>query len=239
MRPTAFGSVSANGAYSQLGGFVGYNLGNIDNCTSYGNVDSQGLGIGGFAGYHVGVNGVIKHCISYGNASSIDDYIGGFVGLAGAVGSIITESFARGDLQKFSWDSAWWVFNFVANFANLKYSHMVKDIQKVQFALENQFISLQPVIDKTALGLHANDPDLLVEYLTNYSVSQGDMVVKRWVELGEFLITKYNDGYVKDDRGRPRSVGYPSEWLKKVLELKPEQFKLPKWGDESKDGRLH
>ena len=65
------------------------------------------------------------------------------------------------------------------------------------------------------------------------------MVVKRWIELGEFLITNYNDGYVKDERGRPRGMGYPSEWLKKVLELKPEQFKLPKWGDEGKDDRLH
>lgn len=151
----------------------------------------------------------------------------------------IPDSFARGDLQKFSWDSAWWVFNFVANFANLKYSYMVKDIQKVQSELEDQFLSLQPVIEKTALDLYGKDPSLLVRYLTNYSVSQGESAVNRWVELGEFLITKYNDGYVKDERGRPRSMGYPPEWLKKVLELKPEQFKLPEWGDKQKDGRLH
>jgi dipeptidase len=151
----------------------------------------------------------------------------------------IPKSFAHGDLQEFSWKSAWWVFNFVANFANLKYSYMVKDIQKVQSALEKQFISLQPAVEKTALDLHAKKSDLLVGYLTNYSVSLGDMVVKRWIELGEFLITKYNDGYVKDERGRPRGMGYPSKWLKKVLELKPEQFKLPKWGEQGKDGRLH
>jgi dipeptidase len=30
-------------------------------------------------------------------------------------------------------------------------------------------------------------------------------------------------------------VGYPSEWLKEVLKSKPEQFKLPKWGEEKKD----
>ena len=151
----------------------------------------------------------------------------------------IPKSFAQGDLQKFSWESAWWVFNFVANFANLKYSYMVKDIQKVQSALEKQFISLQSVVEKTALDLHEKDPELLVQYLTNYSVSQGDLVVKRWIELGEFLISKYNDGYVKDERGRPRGMGYPSEWLKKVLESKPEQFKLPKWGKEKEDSRLH
>jgi len=53
------------------------------------------------------------------------------------------------------------------------------------------------------------------------------------------LICKYNDGYVKDENGRARSKGYPSAWLKKVLKLKPEQFKLPDWGEEKKDGRLH
>ena len=116
---------------------------------------------------------------------------------------------------------------------------MCFSISPQQSALEKQFISLQPIVEKTALELHDKDPSLLVQYLTNYSVSQGDLVVKRWIELGEYLISKYNDGYVKDERGRPRGMGYPSEWLKTVLESKPEQFKLPKWGKEGKDGRLH
>ncbi len=151
----------------------------------------------------------------------------------------VPEPFTVGDLQKFSWDSAWWVFNFVANYANLKYSYMVQDIQKVQSELEGQFLSLQPTIEKTALELYKTDPHLMAQYLTTYSVSQGEQVVKRWTELGEYLLTKYNDGYVKDDRGRPRGVGYPSEWLKEVLKSKPDQFKLPTWGEEKKDGRLH
>jgi dipeptidase len=147
----------------------------------------------------------------------------------------LPKPFTVGDLQKFSWDSAWWVFNFVANYADLKYSYMVRDIQKVQAALEGQFLSLQPAVEKIALELYRTDPKLVVQYLTNYSVSGGEQVVKRWIELGESLLTKYNDGYVKDAQGRPRSVGYPSEWLKEVLKSKPEQFKLPKWGGEKKD----
>ncbi len=147
----------------------------------------------------------------------------------------LPEPFTVGDLQKFSWDSAWWVFNFVANYANLKYSSMVKDIQAVQKALEGQFLSLQPAIEKTALDLYKIDQKPMVQFLTNYSVSQGEMVVKRWIELGEHLLTKYNDGYVKDERGRPREMGYPSEWLKEVLKSKPEQFKLPGWGEDKKD----
>jgi dipeptidase len=150
----------------------------------------------------------------------------------------IPKSFAVGNLQEFSWDSAWWVFNFVANFANLRYADMVVDIQKVQKELEGRMISLQPVIEKTALELNQADPGLLVDYLTNYSVTQGENVVKRWIELGEFLITKYNDGYVKDENGRARGRGYPSEWLKTVLKSNPYQFKLPVWEEKKEDGRL-
>lgn len=146
----------------------------------------------------------------------------------------LPKSFTVGDLQKFSWDSAWWVFNFVANIANLKYSYMIKDIQKVQIALEGNFIALQPIIEKTALELSKSDPKLTARFLTDYSVSHGELVVKRWIELGEYLLTKYNDGYVKDEKGRPRAVGYPSEWLKEVLKSKSDKLKLPKWEDDKK-----
>ncbi len=151
----------------------------------------------------------------------------------------LPKSFTVGNIQKFTWDSAWWIFNFVANFANLRYKDMVQDILKVQTVLEGQLLELQPVIEKTAIELLDKDPELMVRFLTNYSVSQGDMVVKRWIELGEHLICKYNDGYVKDENGRAQGVGYPSEWLKTVLKTKPEQFKLPTWGEDKKDGRLH
>ncbi|MEJ2722480.1 MAG: C69 family dipeptidase, partial [bacterium] len=53
----------------------------------------------------------------------------------------VPKSFRTGSLGEFSWDSAWWVFNFVANFANLKYSYMIKDIQAVQGDLESTFLS--------------------------------------------------------------------------------------------------
>ncbi len=167
-----------------------------------------------------------------------DTYTSCYVPLYCCIDSL-PKSFTVGDIQNFTWDSAWWVFNFVANFANLRYCDMVQDILKVQAALEDQFLELQPVIEKTAGELLSKDPELVVRFLTNYSVNQGDMVVKRWIELGEHLICKYNDGYIKDENGRARGVGYPSEWLKTVLKSKPEQFKLPTWGEDKKDGRLH
>jgi dipeptidase len=138
----------------------------------------------------------------------------------------VPDSYAKGSLGRFSWDSAWWVFNFVANFANLKYSHMKEDIQAVQRELEETFDALQPTIEQTAVELHKKDPTLMATYLTDYSNSHADLVVKRYRELGELLIRKYNDGYVQNDTGRPEEVGYPESWYREVIRARPEQFRI-------------
>ncbi len=138
----------------------------------------------------------------------------------------IPESYTVGNLSRFSWDSAWWVFNFVANVANLRYAEMIHDIQAVQSDLEGNFLALQPAVEKTALELATTDPDLLTRYLTDYSVSHAEQVVVRWRALGEFLITRYNDGYVQDKPGRASEKGYLESWLRKVIEERPDQFRL-------------
>jgi dipeptidase len=150
----------------------------------------------------------------------------------------IPESFTVGSLQKFSWKSAWWVFNFVANYANLKYSYMIHDIQAVQSDLEGAFLALQPSVERTAIGLAESNPELMTRYLTDYSVSHGELVVRRWRELGEHLLTKYNDGYVKDEEGVPQEKGYSESWLEKVLRSRPDQFRLPVKDDSNSHNPL-
>jgi dipeptidase len=139
----------------------------------------------------------------------------------------VPRSFTVGSIDKFSWESAWWVFNFVANYANLKYSYMLPEIQAVQKDIEGTFLTLQPVVEKTAVDLATSDPKLLTRYLTDYSVTQAEKVVVRWKELGEYLMTKYNDGYVKDEKGKPQEKGYPESWLREILKSRPDQFRLP------------
>jgi dipeptidase len=138
----------------------------------------------------------------------------------------VPESFTVGRLDQFSWDSAWWVFNFVANIANLKYSFMIEDIQAVQRELEDRFFAMQPVIEQTALSLAETDPELMREFLTQYSVGQAEEVVRHWKELGEFLLTKYNDGYVAGEEGQDVERGYPESWLREVIRARPDQFRL-------------
>ena len=106
---------------------------------------------------------------------------------------------------------------------------MIQDIRKVQNDLEGIALGSQSAVEKAALDLYETNPELMKRYLTNYCNGHAESVVKEWIELGEALITKYNDGYVKDERGRPRGVGYPESWLREVLRARPEQFKLKQW----------
>ena len=155
-----------------------------------------------------------------------DTHTSCFLPLYAGNGSV-PPSFARGSLQSFSWDSAWWVFNVVANFAQLRYSSMVEDIRAVQRELEGKFFALQPAIEKTALEMLASDPDRARRFLTDYSISAGEQVVRRWKELAEALFVKYNDGYVKNQSGEPEERGYPEPWLREVIKARPGQFDLP------------
>jgi dipeptidase len=148
----------------------------------------------------------------------------------------IPEAYAKGSMQAFSRDSAWWTFNFVANYANLRYSDMIQDIQKAQKEIEDLEFTVQPAIEQTARNFISSNPEMIPAFLTRYCLSNAQMNLDRWWELAEFLITKYNDGYVRGEQGRPREVGYPEKWLREEIRINPEKFALKeKQNTEKKD----
>ncbi len=149
-----------------------------------------------------------------------DTYTTCYTPLYGCIDAV-PPSFDVGNLQTFSWDSAWWTFNLVANYACLKYSYMIGDIQGVQHEIEDHLLALQPAVEATAVALYRTNPTLMKRYLTDYSVTHGESTVRRWRELAKQLIVKYNDGYING-----RSAGYPESWLRRVVEENPEQFRL-------------
>jgi dipeptidase len=135
-------------------------------------------------------------------------------------------SYTTGTLRQFSRDSAWWAFNFVANYANLRWSYMIKDIQKVQKEIEDLEFKLQIAVEATAFELLKKNPQLVEDYLTNYCVVNAESNIKKWWRLADFLVTKYNDGYIQDEKGRPREIGYPEEWLRKEVMANPGKKRL-------------
>ena len=143
----------------------------------------------------------------------------------------IPESLANGDMRKFSWDCQWWVINFVSNFSNLRYSYMIKDIQKVQNSLETKIISEQDSIVEKAVDYYkSGKKEKLRDFLTEYSLKQSSEILNKWTDLAYLLISKYNDGFIKED-GKPygKQVGYPDEWNKKIINDDPERYKIPVW----------
>jgi hypothetical protein len=133
----------------------------------------------------------------------------------------------NGDFLNVTWDSAFWVFNQVANFAYLRYSEMIVDIQKVQRELESGFLAETAEIDDAALALYERSPRLARDYLTDYSVASGEAVVGRWRELSKFLLSKYLDGNLKNEHGEVEHPGYPEEWYRVVAQATGDRFKMP------------
>jgi dipeptidase len=131
-----------------------------------------------------------------------------------------------GDFHDLTWDSAFWVFNYVSNFAYLRYSDMIKDVRLVQRELEGKFLAAQPEIEAAAVALHEQAPQLARDYLTDYSKRMGAETVKRWRKLGEFLLYRYLDGNVKDELGGLTQPGYSESWYATVAKATGDHLKM-------------
>lgn len=141
-----------------------------------------------------------------------------------------------GDILTYKEDAAFWVFNRVAHFLYLFYDRVIPDVKKAQSELENRFVQTVPAIDAAAQILWESNQDLAIEFLTDYSCNMGDLTVKRWRELGDFLLVKYLDGNVKHEKDgvflrnpygyplSPEFPGYPESWKEKVARSTGEKL---------------
>ena len=131
-----------------------------------------------------------------------------------------------GSISKFSWDSAFWVFNFVSNFSYPKYSVVIDDVKKTQNQLEGTYFAQQENVEATALSLLKNSKGEAIDYLTNYSISSAEQTYKTWKQLGENLLLKYMDGTSKDESFKPKNIGYPDEFKKMIVEESGDALKM-------------
>lgn len=129
-------------------------------------------------------------------------------------------------MSKFSWNSAFWVFNVVSNFVYPRYSAMINDVKIYQNKLEGQFLNDQQEVEKHALELFKVSKLSAVEYLTNYSNSLAQYTVDEWKKLFEFLVVKYMDGADKNEFFRPTSKGYPESIRKLIVQENPTRYKV-------------
>jgi dipeptidase len=127
----------------------------------------------------------------------------------------VPESLQIGRRDVFDRKSAWWAFDFVSNWANLRFSSMIEDIRRAYQDFETTFFNLQPAVEARAKTLYQDNPQACREYLTRYSNEMAQRVVDDWWTMADYLIVKYNDGYISTP-GKMPSAGYPKEWLDAV-----------------------
>jgi dipeptidase len=132
----------------------------------------------------------------------------------------------NGSFKEFSWSSAFWVFNWVSNFAYSRYDAMIKEIRAVQQQLEGGFFTAQPGVERKALALHKRSPAAARAFLTRYSAALSDRVLARWRKLGEQLLLKFLDGNVRDAKGEVQHPGYPKAWYRRIVAERGEHFRL-------------
>ncbi|WP_257462151.1 dipeptidase [Archangium lipolyticum] len=139
------------------------------------------------------------------------------------------KNFATGVANRgqFSWDSSFWVFNWVSNQAYARWSDMIVDVQKAQGELEGQFLADQADIEKNALELYKSTPEQARTYLTEYSTQQGDKVHARWRQLGEQLLVKYIDGNVREETGKVAHPKYPESWYRHIVRDTGTRLMIP------------
>ncbi len=133
-----------------------------------------------------------------------------------------------GNFDSFSWDSAFWTFNFVSNYTYSRWSDMIVDVQKVQRELEGKFLAEQDEIDAAAKKLFEQSPGLAKDYLTHYSAKQSELTMARWKKLGETLIWKYLDGNPKNEKGEVTHPKYPQDWYERIAKERGEILKVKK-----------
>ncbi len=137
-----------------------------------------------------------------------------------------------GTFTRFSWDSAFWVFNFVANWTYTRYMDIIQDVRPVQWELEGSFLARQAEVEKAAVALHRQAPEMAREYLTKYSAGQAEYVVNRWRQLGLDLFVKYLDGNVRDSQGNVTHPPLPQDWYRRIIQESGEHFRLRKFPGE-------
>ncbi len=128
----------------------------------------------------------------------------------------VPAGWSQGKRHEFDPNSAWWAFNFVNNWAVLRWDAILKDVNLEQARWEKGFFSKQAEVEAKAEKLYKESPEKAVSYLTDYSYDAMEKVEKAWWTLAWNLVGKYQDGYVMSSEGKQEKVGYPTWWLKAV-----------------------
>ena len=144
------------------------------------------------------------------------------------------------DYVNFSWNSAFWIFNWVSNMVYPRYDLMIGDVRATQTELETAFNEAQPGIESAALQLWQTNPDKAKALLTDYTNMTAQSTFDTWKRLGEYLVVKYADGVIRRTNpdgtfernaiGQPAGVirpGFPEDFKREYVKQTGDRYKMP------------
>ncbi|MBQ6238241.1 MAG: C69 family dipeptidase [Bacteroidales bacterium] len=109
--------------------------------------------------------------------------------------------------NEFSFESAFWMNNWVANMVYPRYSMMIGDLRQAQRELEDYYFADQDSVEAAVVKMTSADRR---DYLNKKSIAYAERMMNRWDRLAKYLIVKYNDQVVRkvDDNGNFQRWGY-------------------------------
>lgn len=150
----------------------------------------------------------------------------------------IPEQLTVGDLYHFDMNSNFWMTNWVANQAYVRYDQMISDIRKVQNNLEDKYRGSRAESDAALAALA--DAGFLGE-LTTVVNRQGAAIAAEATDsyrsLAEFLLVKFLDGNVKRQNedgsfklnryglpASPAQPGYDKKYYENIVKESGDHF---------------
>lgn len=144
----------------------------------------------------------------------------------------------NGDMNTLSWDSNFWVNNYVANQAYNRYEPMIGDIRRVQGALENGALEATRALEAEAPTLSASQ---LQQQVNDMAAYWANKATKDYKALGDFLFVKFMDGNIKrqnpdgsfstNEYGQPafpQYGGYDEKYFRSIANDTGDRLKV-KW----------
>ena len=139
----------------------------------------------------------------------------------------------------FSWKSAFWIQNWVSNMTYPRYNQLFPSLEKVRNELEGQYIKDVAAVDQKALTLLKEAPARAKAYLTDFSNRCANEMLNRWIQLGQYLVVKYNDQTIRPEKdgkfeltpdglgARPERPGYSDAYKKVIVKDSGDKYLVP------------
>ena len=146
----------------------------------------------------------------------------------------------NGDMLTFSWTSAFWMTNWVANQCYSRYEDMKVDVDRVRNKIMDRWDAETDSIDAQAVALLKNSTSDVTAFLNEYTARESNGATEAYKELGIYLLVKYLDGNVKQEKDgefartpygiadHPQQPKYSEEFYRAIVNQIGDKIKVKK-----------